>query len=76
MIIITLQREDCIGCNYCAELAPSYFGMDEEDGKSELFDSIEKKGFYTHKTHDPDALEECGLAAESCPVGIIKTKSM
>lgn len=76
MVIVTLQREDCIGCNYCMEVAPSWFSMDDEDGKSVLMDSTEKRGFHTMKTHDPDAYDECKYAEESCPVGIIRTKSV
>jgi ferredoxin len=58
------------------EVAPSYFSMDEDDGKSVLLLSSEKRGFYTHKTHDPDAFDECKYAEESCPVGIISTKKI
>ena len=31
MVIVTLQREKCIGCNYCAEFAPEYFRMSKKD---------------------------------------------
>ena len=27
MVIVTLQRDKCIGCNYCAEFAPEFFRM-------------------------------------------------
>ena len=74
MVIISLQLEECIGCNYCSEVAPSYFQMNEDDGKSELIESLEKRGFHTLKTHDPSAFDECRYAEESCPVNIIKTK--
>ncbi|MTI88199.1 MAG: ferredoxin [Balneolaceae bacterium] len=74
MIIITLHREHCIGCNYCMEVAPSYFDMDEEDGKSILLHSEEKSGFHSHKTHDDSAFDECNYAAESCPVDIISVR--
>ena len=50
MVIVTLQREKCIGCNYCAEFAPEYFRMSKKDGKSVLLKSVEKKGFHTLKT--------------------------
>lgn len=76
MVIVTLQREDCIGCNYCSEVAPNYFSMDDDDGKSILLESVEKRGFHTMKTHDPDAFDECSYAAESCPVNIIHTKQV
>ena len=74
MVVITLQRNHCIGCNYCHELAPSYFGINEIDGKSDLLDSTEKRGFHTHICHDPSAFDECKIAEDSCPVGIISTK--
>ncbi len=76
MIVVTLKRDNCIGCNYCHEVAPSYFGMNESDGKSDLFESTEKRGFHTHKSYDPSAFVECKLAEESCPVGIISTKQV
>lgn len=25
MVIVTLQRDKCIGCNYCVEMAPAQF---------------------------------------------------
>lgn len=55
MVIITLQRDKCIGCNYCAEFAPEYFRMSKKDGKSVLLKSADKKGFFTLKTPIPDA---------------------
>lgn len=30
MVIITLQRDKCIGCNYCYELAPDRFRMSKK----------------------------------------------
>ena len=50
MVIVTLQRDKCIGCNYCAEFAPEYFRMSKKDGKSVLLKSTDKKGFFTIKT--------------------------
>ena len=49
MVIVTLQREKCIGCNYCVEMAPEQFQMSKKDGKSVLLRSTEKKGFFTLK---------------------------
>lgn len=76
MVIITLQRDKCIGCNYCAEFAPEYFRMSKKDGKSVLLKSVEKKGFFTLKTPHEDALEPCEKAAKACPVNIISVKSI
>lgn len=76
MLIITLQREKCIGCNYCAEFAPEFFRMSKKDGKSVLLKSVEKKGFYTLKTPFPDAKEPSERAAKACPVNIISVKEI
>ncbi len=76
MVIITLQRDKCIGCNYCAEFAPDYFRMSKKDGKSVLLRSQDKKGFFTLKTPIPDSLESCEKAAKACPVNIISVKEI
>ncbi|XOD68390.1 MAG: ferredoxin [Flavobacteriales bacterium AspAUS03] len=75
MLIITLQRDKCIGCNYCAELASEHFRMSRKDGKSVLLRSIEKKGFFTLKTHDDHAYAQCEQASRACPVKIISVKN-
>lgn len=74
MVIVTLQRNKCIGCNYCAELAPHKFVMSKKDGKSVLLHSVEKKGFFTLKEPDHSLLEEIDNAAKACPVRIISVK--
>jgi len=74
MVIITLQRDKCIGCNYCAELAPEKFRMSKKDGKSVLLKSVEKKGFHTLKDPDNSVFEDVDKAAKACPVKIISVK--
>lgn len=76
MVVVTLQREKCIGCNYCVEMAPEQFQMSKKDGKSVLLRSIEKKGFFTLKSHDNNILEACEAAQKACPVKIITTKKL
>ena len=76
MIIITLQRAKCIGCNYCAELAPSQFQMSKKDGKSVLLHSKEKKGFFTLKSPDNFIYLDSIKAKEACPVKIISVKQI
>jgi len=76
MTIITLQRDKCIGCNYCEEFAPEYFRMSKKDGKSVLLKSVDKKGFHTVKTAMQDAFEICEKAAKACPVKIITVKQV
>ncbi len=76
MVIVTLQREKCIGCNYCAEFAPEYFRMSKKDGKSVLLKTEDRKGFYTLKTPHYSAFETCEKAAKACPVKIISVKEI
>jgi len=75
MVIITHQREKCIGCNYCVELAPAHWRMSKKDGKATLPGATNKKGFHTLRTHD-DALETNQAAAKACPVNIISVKQI
>ena len=73
MIRITHQRPKCIGCNYCAEVAPYRWIMDETDGKSNLEDGREKRGVVTALVSD-DEWDDCVEAADSCPVNIIRVE--
>lgn len=75
MVVITLQRDKCIGCNYCVELAPLQFQMSKKDGKSVLLRSREKKGFFTLKSFDNSIYEPCKEAQKACPVKIISVTS-
>lgn len=74
MVVITLQRNKCIGCNYCVEMAPNQFQMSKKDGKTVLLNTKEKKGFYTLKSNDYTILEACENASKACPVNIISVK--
>ena len=75
MVVITLQRAKCIGCNYCVELAPGQFQMSKKDGKAVLLHAKEKKGFYTLKSLDDSMLGNAIKAKEVCPVKIISVKT-
>jgi len=74
MVVVTLQRDKCIGCNYCVEMAPDQFQMSKKDGKSVLLHSKDAKGFFTLKSYDHSILESCELAVKACPVKIISVK--
>lgn len=76
MVIITLQREKCIGCNYCVELDPDNFRMSKKDGKSVLLKSTDKKGFHTVKLQDESGFNESQKASDACPVKIISVKQI
>ncbi|GJM60918.1 MULTISPECIES: ferredoxin [Persicobacter] len=73
MITIIHQREKCIGCHYCVEMAFSRWRMSKKDGKSVLLGAKEKKGFWTVKVTE-DELEENQRAAKACPVNIIQVR--
>jgi len=76
MVVFTLQRNKCIGCNYCVELAPNQFRMSKKDGKSVLLHSKDKKGFCTLKSNDHVIYSDCEKAAKACPVNIISVKNI
>jgi ferredoxin len=76
MVVITLQRKKCIGCNYCVELAPDQFQMSKKDGKTVLLHSQDKKGFFTLKSNDELIFEASDNAANACPVKIISVKQV
>lgn len=73
MIVIQHQRDKCIGCNYCVELAYERWRMSKKDGKSVLLGGVNKKGFYTVRADD-DEYDANQKAAEACPVNIIQVR--
>lgn len=76
MVVVTLQRDKCIGCNYCVEMAPNLFQMSKKDGKTVLLNANEAKGFYTLKSPDHTIFEDGELAVKACPVKIISIKEV
>jgi ferredoxin len=74
MVVITLQRKKCIGCNYCVELAPKQFQMSKKDGKAVLLKATDNKGFFTLKSNENTIFEACENASKACPVKIISVK--
>ncbi|RRN77962.1 ferredoxin [Pseudoxanthomonas sp. SGD-10] len=76
MVVVTLQRNKCIGCNYCVEVAPEFFQMSKKDGKTVLLKSQDNRGFHTFKTSSPLVLETFQQAEKVCPVNIIKVKDV
>lgn len=71
MITITLQRDKCIGCNYCQEHAPQRFTMSYKDGRAVLLDGIQKKRFFVARVHEEE-LPQLHNAEGACPVKVIK----
>ena len=74
MVVVTLQRNKCIGCNYCVEMAPLQFQMSKKDGKAVLLRAKEKKGFHTLKSSNNTFFENCNQAEKACPAKIISAK--
>ncbi|MGB1104412.1 MAG: ferredoxin [Crocinitomicaceae bacterium] len=72
-LIVMLQRDKCIGCNYCEELCPALFRMSKKDGKSVLLKSENRKGFHTARP-GLEHHEGAENAKQSCPVKIISVK--
>lgn len=71
MLLIKHKRRDCIGCAFCAEVAPGYWHMDSE-GLAQLHQVLrEDDPFQIGQGFEEDrpALAE---AAFQCPVGIIR----
>jgi ferredoxin len=75
MVIISHQRDKCIGCNYCVELAFDRWRMSKKDGKVTLIGGENKKGFYTVRTIDYE-YEDNLKAAQACPMNIIQVKKV
>ncbi|WP_212113234.1 ferredoxin [Candidatus Shikimatogenerans silvanidophilus] len=71
MFTVTLQRNKCIGCNYCSELEPSFFCMSIKDGKCILIDSIKKKNFFIKKILNNNLYNRYKNTSKICPVKII-----
>ncbi|PID68856.1 MAG: 4Fe-4S ferredoxin [Flavobacteriia bacterium] len=74
MLIISLQRGKCIGCNFCEEVSPEQFRMSKKDGKAVLLNARERKGFHTVKLFDESLYEANLKAQEGCPSKIIQVK--
>ena len=73
MIVITYQREKCIGCNYCVEMDFENWRMTKKDGKSTLLGSVNRKGFHTLRLNSGD-IDLHDRVAKVCPVDVIKVR--
>ena len=71
MIRITYFRDKCIGCGVCAEIVPFRWRMSKKDGKSTLLQGKKKNNVF-QAVVDSDEQKDNNLAAENCPVNIIR----
>lgn len=75
MVRITQQRDKCIGCHACVEAASFRWRISRKDGKCTLIGAREKKGWHSALVDD-DELEPNTLAAQNCPVKIIRIEKI
>lgn len=71
------QREECIGCNSCVNIAPQTWTMDEKEGKARLVGGVKKGNVYVAEYFDcsdvfDDDYEMNKAAEAACPMHIIK----
>ena len=71
MIKLVHYRNKCIGCNVCVEHAPENWKISKKDGKAVLKNSRYMKGIGITEITEAE-FPENKLAAEDCPVKIIK----
>lgn len=57
---VTLDEDECIGCQSCNEICPDVFGFDDEAEKAFVYDQYHG---------DEDCIED---AAAACPVDCIE----
>ncbi len=73
MVRVIHYRYKCIGCAYCAEVAPEFWKMSEQDGKSDLIGAQTKNEIQQLVTDDLSYAPN-KQAADVCPVSCIKVE--
>lgn len=68
-VSIRHKADECVGCNYCAEVIPQYFELDD-DGMAILLNG-EQRGVYHHATALAVDLQDLKDAVEGCSTSII-----
>lgn len=61
IMIVKVDKNDCIGCGLCESMCPEVFKMDSNDKAEAITDDIDTK-----------FKENCQQAANDCPAGVIK----
>ena len=57
---VTIDREECVGCGACAEIAPDVFRIDADD-KAEVYGEVTDD----NKDNVQDAIDTCPVSAIS-----------
>lgn len=69
--IISQQRKKCIGCGSCVMYSPNCWKINDQDGKADLIDGVQK-GLVTVAELGIEYLEENKKVADACPMQIVK----
>jgi ferredoxin len=65
------KKAECIGCALCTEVAGDYFVMDP-NGEAILRQIVEQQGLFDYAVAYASDLDRLEVAAEGCPVNIIR----
>jgi ferredoxin len=65
------DRPNCIGCTACASIAPEYWTMNPDDGKSDVVGAPKNAEGWEVLVIPEDKYEQNKMAADSCPVNVI-----
>lgn len=71
-VIVSHQRNDCIGCGSCALIAPWQRSMDPNDGLACLHNAKRKGKDFMLAPVDEDVIDLNEQAAQACPMNIIQ----
>ncbi len=73
MTRVLQNRNKCIGCAYCVEIAPEFWSMNDEDGRCDLIGARNEKGIWVLDIFE-DELEKNQKSAEICPSKCIRVE--
>ncbi len=65
------DRPNCIGCTACAAIAPDFWVMNQEDGRSDIVDSQKTADGWEERSLNETDFAVNLQAAEMCPVNVI-----
>lgn len=70
------DRPNCIGCAACAAIAPEFWKMDDDSGKSDIIDGKRKDDGREELDIEEKDFKINQEAAEACPVNVIHLKDL
>ncbi len=70
------DRPNCIGCAACVAIAPDFWKMDDEEGKSDIIDGTRKEDGTEERDLEEQDVPLNREAAEACPVNVIHLRDL